>query len=681
MFSNPSACLPVHPETTVQESALRAGEKPGVTFPCHAGTMERAGSAALILAACLWTPAPAHAAPAFAAELADMSFEQLANIRITSVSKKAERLADAAASVFVITAEAIRSAGVASLPEALRLAPNLHVAQTSNGSYGISARGFNGSNTSAANKLLVLIDGRSVYTPLFSGVFWDVQDVPLEDVERIEVISGPGGTLWGTNAVNGVINVITRSASETRGALVAAGAGSRGSDTAFRYGGALGEGGAYRVYGKYVERKHTSTQDGGAVDDGLYRTELGFRADWDGSGNRFTVQGNAYSGAVGQPAPGAISISGVDLALGAISVSGANVTAGWTRLLDGGATVSVQAYYDRTMRTVPPTFSETLDIVDVQLQHSLAPSGAHALVWGANLRYSMDRVVNSDYFAFLPAKVDQTWASLFAQDVVSLRRDLALTVGARLEHNGYTGLEFLPSVRLAWKLAPEHLLWSAAARAVRAPSRLDSDAFIPGKAPFLLDGGAAVRSEVAQVYELGYRGQAAASLTWSVTAFHAVYSDLSTTEIAPSGTYLTFGNGMQGTANGIEAWGTYQALPSWRLSAGLTALRERLWLKPSSNDSAGPNAAGNDPAHTWQLRSSWSGRGNGETDVSVRHVAALSAVPAYTTLDARFGWKLRPGLDLSVIGQNLFGRHAEYGAAVNRAVITPGVLVKLAWRY
>ena len=654
-----------------------AGKEAGGQVPCQSATKTDAARAAL-LAACLLAPAPAAAAPDFA----DMSFEHLANIQITSVSKKAERLADAAASVFVITAEDIRSSGAASLPEALRLAPNLQVAQSSNGVYGISARGFNGSNTSGANKLLVLIDGRSVYTPLFSGVFWDVQDVLLEDVARIEVISGPGGTLWGTNAVNGVINVITRSARDTRGALVAAAAGSRGSDTALRHGGALGEDGAYRVYGKYVERKHTSGQDGGAVDDGLYRSQLGFRADWDRSGNRFTVQGNAYSGAEGQPAPGAISISGVDLALGAISVASANLTAGWTRLLDGGSTLSAQAYVDRTMRTVPPTFSETLDIADVQFQHSLAPSGEHALVWGANLRYSMDRVVNSDYVAFLPAKVDQKWTSLFAQDVVSLRPDLHLTAGVRLERNDYTGLEFLPSLRLAWKPDPDHLLWGAAARAVRAPSRLDSDVFIPGKAPFLLDGGAAVRSEVAQVYELGYRGQAATSFTWSATAFHTIYADLRTTEIAPSGTYLTFGNGMQGTANGVETWGSWQVLPSWRLSAGLTALRERLWLKATSNDSNAPDAAGNDPAHTWQLRSSWHGRANGEIDVGVRHVAALSnnLVPAYTTLDARFGWKLRPGLDLSVTGQNLFGRHAEYGPGATRSMIAPGILVKLAWQ-
>ena len=676
-FSQTSSCVP---KRTSRPGAA-AGARPVGSFPAYATVIAQTGRAGLLACACLLAAAPAHAA-SFGADLADLSFEELANIQITSVSKKEERLADAAASVFVITADAIRGSGAASLPEALRLAPNLQVAQSSNGNYAISARGFNGSNVSSPNKLLVLIDGRSVYTPLFSGVFWDVQDVVLDDVERIEVISGPGGTLWGTNAVNGVINVITRSASETRGALAAAGAGKRGSNTVFRYGGTLGDDGNYRVYGKYDDRKHTDQQDKSAADDASYKTQLGFRADWDRAGNRLTLQGNAYSGGEGQPLPGAISVSGVDLALAAITVSGVNLSAGWNRLLDGGSTLSAQAYFDRTLRTVPPTFSESLNIADLQLQHSLMPIGMHAPVWGANARYSMDRVGNSSYVAFLPASVDQKWISLFAQDEMSLRPDWRLIVGARLERNDYTGLEFLPNVRLAWKLAPERLLWSAVSRAVRAPSRLDSDVFIPGTAPFLLDGGSAVRSELATVYELGYRGQAAASLTYSVTAFHTVYDDLRTTEIAASRTYLTFGNGMQGTTNGIEAWGTYQAKPSWRLSAGFTALRERLWLKPSSNDSSGPNSAGNDPAYTWQLHSSWNGRENGEFDVGLRHVAKLSnnAVPAYTTLDARVGWKLRPGLDLSVTGQNLFGRHAEYGAGSTRSVVAPGLLAKLVWR-
>src|SRR5688572_2470557 len=252
----------------------------------------------LLFLGALHVPFAASAAQPFTRDLADLSLEELSNIEITSVSKRAERLSDAAASVFVITGENIRRSGVTSLPEALRLAPNLHVAQVNARGYAISARGF---NNSAANKLLVMIDGRSVYTPLFSGVFWDVQDLMLEDVERIEVISGPGGTLWGANAVNGVINIITRSAHDTRGTLVSAGGGNREINAAVRHGGTLGANGSYRVYGKYVDVSHTSTASGTPKDDDLHMRRVGFRADWQLPGDRLMVQGNAYSGSEGQP--------------------------------------------------------------------------------------------------------------------------------------------------------------------------------------------------------------------------------------------------------------------------------------------------------------------------------------------------------------------------------------------
>ncbi|MGZ5781577.1 MAG: TonB-dependent receptor plug domain-containing protein, partial [Burkholderiaceae bacterium] len=429
-------------------------------------------------------------------DLANLSLEELVNIQITSVSKKSESLSDAAASVFVITNEDIHRAGVTNLPDALRLAPNLQVAETDASGYSISARGF---NSSSANKLLVLIDGRSVYTPLFSGVFWDVQDVMLEDIDRIEVISGPGGTLWGTNAVNGVINIITRSAKDTQGGLVSLGTGNRESDAAFRYGGTIGDDGHYRVYGKSFNVKHTQTENGTEKGDAWHKSQAGFRADWKRPGDQFSIQGNAYTGREGQPLPGTIVISGQNFALGAIPVSGVNLTTHWTHLLDDGSNLSVQAYYDRTERTVPPTFAEKLDIFDLQVQHSLRPIGAHALIWGASYRYAIDNVDNSQYVAFLPAHLDQRWSSLFAQDDITLRNDLKLTLGARAERNDYTGNEFLPNARLAWKITPDHLLWTAASRAVRAPSRLDHDTFVPGAPPFLLNGGSTVRSEIAKV--------------------------------------------------------------------------------------------------------------------------------------------------------------------------------------
>jgi iron complex outermembrane receptor protein len=610
-----------------------------------------------------------------------MSLEELGNIRITSVSKKPESLADAAGSVFVITAEDIRRSGATSLAEALRLAPNLHVARASSSGYAISARGSNGSTTSAPNKLLVLIDGRSVYTPLFSGVFWDVQDVMLEDVERIEVSSGPGGTLWGINAVNGVINVITRSAESTRGGLLAAHAGNRVAGASFRYGGTAGSGGYYRVYGKYSEHDHLSTDDGSAADDAWHKAQVGFRADWERSNEQFMLQGNAYTARIGQPEPGSISIAGTDLELETIEASGINLTTRWDHRIDNGSSFSLQAYYDRTERTIPPTLSQTLDIVDLQFQHSLLPIGRQALTWGANYRYGRDKVKNlSSVFAFLPEDIDQHWSSLFAQDEITLRDDLRLTLGARIERNPYTGNEILPNARLAWKLAPQHLLWTAVSRTVRGPSRLDADAHIPRTAPFLLEGGPEVRSEVARVAELGYRGQPTPELSWSVTAFHTDYDDLRTVEIAPSGTSLVFANEMEGETSGTEMWGSYQALPGWRLSAGYTAMKDRLRLKPGSSDIDGPTAVGKNPAHTWQLRSALTIAATRELDIAVRHVAGLSSpdVPAYTAVDARFGWKLQPNLELSLAGLNLLDAdHGEYGPVETRSRIPRTVLVQL----
>ncbi len=624
--------------------------------------------------------ADARAAPSPMDSLNDLTIEQLSNIEITSVSKRAERLADAPASVFIITGEDIRRSGVTSLPDALRLAPNLQVAQTKSSGYSITARGF---NSSSANKLLVLIDGRSVYTPLFSGVFWDVQNVVLEDVERIEVISGPGGTLWGTNAVNGVINVITRSAKDTQGVMVAAGGGNRETGAAARYGGKLGDHGSFRVYGKYFDRDHTAKENGGAVDDGWYMGQTGFRADWAHADDQIMLQGNAYRGAEAQPLPGVISISTVKLAFSEIPLSGANLTSSWTHRLEGGASLTLQAYYDRTERTVPPTFAEKLDIADVQFQHSLQPLGAHALVWGAGHRYSRDRLDNSQAFAFLPARLNQKWSSLFGQDEISLHQDVRLTIGARIERNDYTGNEFLPSARLAWKFAPDHLLWTAASRAVRSPSRFDHDPYVPAKPPFLLAGGPDVRSELANVFEIGYRGQPVKDFSYSVTAFYAAYDHLRTQEIAPSRTFFLFSSLMEGKENGVEMWGAYQATSIWRLSGGLMGLRERLRLKDGSNDATAVSGAGRDPAQTWMLRSTLDLPRQSEFDVMVRRVSALSApaVPSYTAVDARIGWKPRPDLELSLTGQNLFGGHAEFSSVSTRSELKRSVFFKILSRF
>ncbi|MDM5177695.1 TonB-dependent receptor [Massilia sp. DJPM01] len=630
------------------------------------------GLAPLLLA----LPVSAQLSAFAAGTVADMSIEELANNEVTSVSKKPERLAAAAASVFVITADDIRRSGAATVPEALRLAPNLQVAQASGYGYAISARGFNGSRNTVPNKLLVLIDGRSVYSPFFSGVSWDAQQVMLEDIERIEVISGPGGTLWGVNAVNGVINISTRAASATQGSLVALRAGQRGNSVALRQGG----GGDWRLHATDVNERHTELASGAPVRDARHQWQAGMRRDWGSGAEQFSVAGNAYRGALDQPEPGALS-TGTKLDLGTVRSSGASLTGRWTHALAGGGSVMLQGYIDHSEREVPPTYAERIQVADLQFQHSLPASGIGQLVWGANVRHTWDAVTNSKTVAFLPAKVNQDWASLFVQDELAVREDLRLILGARVERNDYTGAEYLPSMRLAWQLTPTHALWGGASRTVRAPSRLGADTFIPGNAPFILRGGPQVRSEVAQVFELGYRGRPLPQLSYSATVFHNRYDYLRTQEVDVSGTFLTFDSKMEGKASGIEMWGSYQATPYWRLSAGWMVLHQRFWLKPGSNDAAGPRTSGRDPSHTAQLRSTFTVADGKELELAVRKVARLESdkVPGYHALDARFGWRLRRNVELSVSGNNLNGAHAEYGPLATRSEVPREIALKLVW--
>lgn len=633
--------------------------------------------ACCIAAAALW------AGPAVAqAPLVDLSLEELGNVTITSNAKREQCLSDAPAALFVITSEDIRRSGVTRLPEALRLAPNLHVAEVYNGGHAISARGF---NASAANKLLVLIDGRSVYTPLFAGVFWDVQDVVLEDVERIEVSSGPGSTLWGVNAVNGVVNIITKSAAATRGTLASVAAGSRERVEVLRQGWSLGNDGDMRLYIKHTEQGRTETAAGTRVEDAGHMLRAGFRADWGREGERFSLQGKAYRGNHGQPLPGSINVTGVDFALDTIRLSGASLQARWERPV-GPGDLSVQAYLDHTLRVNPPTFDENLNIADVELQYTLRPTPAHTVTLGANHRRSRDHVGHgAPEFAFLPERLNQSWTSLFAQDEVAVSEALRLTLGARIERNDYTGNEFLPTLRLAWKPAPDHLLWASAARTVRAPSRLDRDVYIPAQPPFLLDGGPDFRSETAKVLQLGYRGQPLPALSLSATAFSGNYDHLHTQELAPSHTSVYFGNGMEGRVSGLEAWGVVQAAPWLRLHGGFTLLRPRLSLKPGSIDTGDSVAAaeGAMPRQTWRLRAAFNLPREAELDLTLRHVGALHTpdVPAYTAVDLRLGAALGPNVDIALTGQNLFGSHGEFTDIQTRTEWGRSLLLQLRLRF
>ena len=623
-----------------------------------------------LVTACAAALSCAPAAHAQAPALADLSLEELAGLEITSVSRRPERLSDAAASVYVITAEAIRRSGATTLTQALRLAPNLQVAQTSASQFAISARGF---NNAIGNKLLVLIDGRTVYTPFFSGVFWDQQDVMLQDIARIEVISGPGGALWGSNAVNGVINVITRSADETVGGVLAVGAGSDQLQAAARVGGVLGERGHFRLYGKRTRSENTETATGTSVADGWDLQQVGFRADWSGAGDSFTLQGDVHSGR-------SDPLRFATLDLGRLEAHGANVLARWTRELGDDSSLRVQAYYDDSTRDDPLLYRPKVKIADLELQHALG-TGAHKIVWGGGYRRARDHVEPGLFFGFHPAERTLSWANLFLQDSVRLNESLELTLGAKLEHNDYTGTEKLPTARLAWKLGNDRLLWAAVSRAVRAPARLDRDISLPPNPPFFIAGGSTFVSEVVDVVEVGWRAQPSPVLTYSVTAFHGNWDRLRSGQPPPDAQVQ---NMIDGKTFGVEAWAAWQVTPSWRITGGTTLLRERLHVEPGSTDPVGPSALGNDPSHQWMLRSAWDLTPAVDVDVSLRRIAALPdpAIEAYSALDVRIGWRPRGDLSLSLVARNLLdSQHPEFGAASGRSEIARSLFVQATWAF
>ena len=609
----------------------------------------------VVASLCLWSAAAGAQGVTLAArDLADLSLEQLANVVVSSVSRREEPLSRAPASVYIITGDDIRRSGATSLPEALRLAPNLQVARVDSSQYAITARGF---NSTTANKLLVLIDGRTVYTPLFSGTFWDAQDVLLEDVARIEVISGPGATLWGANAVNGVINVITKSAEGTQGTLASLGAGSQERQVMARQGGAL-EGGHYRLYAKAAKRDETSLPGGASNRDQADRAEVGFRADWGSPADGFTLQGDLYGGEIGQAAQPR-------------EIDGLNLLGRWTRDYGDGSALRIQAYFDHTHREHRGVFKENLDSYDLQAQHALKRYGRHRLLWGLGARHHDDKIGNSAALAFMPAQRTLNEAHVFVQDEVSLRPGLDLTLGAKAERNTYTGTEFLPNARLAWQPTANQLLWSAVSRAVRAPARLDRDLFVPGNPPFTqLAGGPEFQSEVSRVFELGYRAQAAQNLSFTITGFHHQHENLRTLSPSPAGPVIA--NGLEGRTSGIEAWGAWRGADWWRIEAGAVRLDQSLKLRPGAIDLQAQPGGVADPESWGKLRAAFDLGASRELDFMLRYYGEIEgrSVPAYAALDARLAWHPRRNLEVSILLENLLdARHVEWspGAEFERA--------------
>jgi iron complex outermembrane receptor protein len=619
-----------------------------------------AGMATIATAAQAQTPIYLAEAPV---DLASLSIEELGQIQVTSVSKRAEAVREAPSAIYVITHDDIVRSGARTVPEMLRLAPNLQVHQFSASRYLITARGFSGNEEAQnfSNKLLVLIDGRSVYTPTFSGVYWDMQDVLPEDVDRIEVISGPGATLWGANAVNGVINITTRKSSETQGGLLEVGGGSRERSASLRYGGRLGEAVTYRVYARAQKIESTETLAGASQGDGWSRAQGGFRLDWTpGSGDVVTLQGDIYDGQ-----------SNDDLA-------GRNLLARWTRTGQGGQELQVQAYYDRAERHGVLT----VDTYDIDLRHSFDLGARQTWVWGGGLRHSRYDLGRSPTLFFVPSKGDLNLSNLFVQDSVTLTASTKLTVGLKIEDDPYLDAEALPSVRLSWTPSDKAMVWAAASKAVRSATPFDRDVVeILGGIQFLTGGGT-FQSEKLTAYEVGTRIQPSDKASFSVSTYYNVYDDLRTIEFDPV-TFLPlhWGNGMQGHTYGLEAWGEYRVTPWWRLAGGYNRLEKRLKFKPGSSGLLGVKQAGDDPEQQASLKSSMDLGRAVTLDAAVRYVGALPdpRLPSYVELGARIAWDISDQVQLSLSGSNLL--HERVQEFPNGAAIPRSVYADLRWRF
>lgn len=602
------------------------------------------------------------------ADLPQLSIAQLANVEITSVSKAPQPLSTAAAAVYVISHDDVIRSGATSLPDMLRLAPNLEVMQTSPANYQITARGFNGNSADQnfPDKLLVLIDGRSVYTPLYSGVYWDMQDVLPDDVDHIEVISGPGGTLWGANAVNGVVNIITRKAADTKGGLLTLGVGDQYSSSAVQYGGTLADNVDYRIYAKDFWQRAFDNGSGVNAHDSWTKPQGGFRLDWNEAADQVTLQGDIYSGAEG-------TLGGRDLI-----IAGGNLTAHWQHTLDEDSSFQLLTYYDETQRHQAGGGGIVLNTYDVEVQHNFKLGSWNDIVWGAGdrlLQYGITNEVAADSaLLFQPGHRTLNLADVFVQDRIPLSDAITLIVGLKLENDPYSGLSPMPSGRLSWQLAPDHMVWGAISRAVRSPTPFDTDVVEKLGSATFLTGNTNFLPEQVTAYELGYRGQLFDKVSLSVSAFDNVYDDLKDVEPTPVVTLpLMWANTLKGNVHGVEAWAQFQALDWWRLDLGFNVQHEDLSFQPGSSKLLGVAQAGDDPHHQASLRSSMNLPYDLHFDADFRYVGALPdpAVPEYVELNSRLAWKVTDTLSVALAGYNLLhGQHLEYagGDQIRRSV-------------
>lgn len=614
--------------------------------------------------------------------LKQLSLAELGNVEVTTTSKEPEQIWKTSAAIYVLTQDDIRRSGATSIPEVLRLVPGVEVARINSNSWSVGIRGF---GSAFSKSVLVLIDGRSVYTPLFAGVYWDVQNVLLEDVERIEVIRGPGGTIWGSNAVNGVINIITRNAEHTRGTYASTSSGNIAqNESAVRYGSGHGDNFNYRAYAMGFGRMPEFHSDGDNY-DAWQLGQAGFRADSRLTDrDTLTVQGDLYKGNVGQQVGiGYYSPPSQRIVDGTEDVSGGNLLGRWRHVLSDTADFQVQGYYDRTYR-LGPQLGETRNTFDIDLLHHFVLKQRNQIIWGFGARWSLGDIIQTvPTVNFTPHSQDNNIYSAFIQDQIAIvQNKLWLNLGSKFEHNIFTGWENEPSGRVLWTPTSHQTVWAAVTRSVRTPSRIDEDlqitGFVSTPPPIyvcLCENGKFV-SETLLGYEAGYRKLVTSQFYMDIAVFHNKYNDLTsygnatislTTNPPPLAVLvsLPFANGIMGSTDGGEFSPEWKATHWMELKASYSYVTMSLEDKPTHTKTSYVSTyEGSSPHHEATAQILFHLPKGFEFDPTYRYVGALPAlaVNAYHTADARLGWRFAKEFDLSLTGQNLFQpRHAESG--------------------
>lgn len=611
------------------------------------------------------------------AEVSELNLEELMDVKIYSAAKKEQALSETAAAAFVISQEDIRRSGATNVPDALRMAPGVEVAQINANSWAISIRGY---NDQFSNKLLVLVDGRTVYSPLFAGTYWNAQDTVLEDIDRIEVIRGPGGTVWGANAVNGVINIRTKHSKKTQGGLVSAQGGNYQNGGSVRYGGDLGENGSYRVYAKGRQNTAYSNDNGQNAHDQWDTGQGGFRADYNLTGKDEL----SLSGDIQEMGGSGIIAGGTGAGIiSDVSQRNANATAKLTHKTEDGEWY-LQSYFLTDERRVISS-SYLIDTFDMEFQHNLQAGKLNAVTWGLDYRLIADKMFGFNGVSFTPDNRETQLFSAFLQDQFSITDNLKLTVGSKIEHNDYSGFEYQPNARLLWKLNENHSTWTSVSRAVRTPSRSHENVTIdlysiPARGPIpvtqgAIVGDAGVTAEEVTAFEWGYRGQMSQKLSFDVATFYNIYDNLVSkypkTVTSPGliRNLSVMSNGLEGTSYGAELYANWKVTDNWRLQPGYTWLTVDNRTQSYSNDTAQVlKDEGSNPQNQYSIRSQLNLPHHLEFDTSVYYVDNLRAptvtVPNYTRVDLRLGWKPFKALELSVAGQNLLDNsHPEFVAS------------------